>query len=40
MFITKYNASGNTFVIFHTNKKDDYSHLAIQLCKSENTDGG
>ncbi len=39
MTITKYNASGNTFVIFHTNKKDDYSQLAIKLCKSESTDG-
>jgi len=37
--ITKYNASGNTFVIFHTNKRDDYSNLAIKLCKSENADG-
>jgi len=37
--ITKYDASGNTFVIFHTNKREDYSDLAIKLCKSENTDG-
>ncbi|MDB4257294.1 diaminopimelate epimerase [Arcobacteraceae bacterium] len=39
MTITKYNASGNTFVIFHTNKKEDYSDLAITLCEEENTDG-
>jgi len=39
MTITKYNASGNTFVIFHTNKRDDYSDLAIKLCKKENVDG-
>jgi len=39
MTITKYNASGNTFVIFHTNQRDDYSDLAIKLCKKENVDG-
>jgi len=39
MIITKYNASGNTFVIFHTNKREDYSKLAIKLCKEENVDG-
>ncbi len=39
MKITKYDASGNNFVIFHTNKREDYSKLAIKLCKSENTDG-
>lgn len=39
MTITKYNASGNTFVIFHTNQKDNYSNLAITLCKQENVDG-
>ena len=39
MTISKYNASGNTFVIFHTNEKKDYSQLAIELCKQENTDG-
>ncbi len=39
MTYTKYNASGNTFVIFHTNKKQDYSQLAITLCKKENVDG-
>ena len=37
--ITKYNASGNTFVIFHTDEKNDYSKLAIDLCKKENVDG-
>jgi len=39
MIISRYDASGNTFVIFHTNNKKDYSKLAIELCKSENTDG-
>jgi len=39
MIITKYNASGNTFVIFHTNIKDDYSKLAIKLCEKEKVDG-
>jgi len=39
MTITKYDASGNTFVIFHTNEKKDYSQLAIELCKIESTDG-
>jgi len=39
MTITKYNASGNTFVIFHTDHKEDYSQLAINLCKDENVDG-
>lgn len=32
MQISKYNASGNDFVIFHTFKKDDYSRLAKELC--------
>ena len=39
MTITKYNASGNTFVIFHTDKRLDYSKLAIILCGKENVDG-
>ena len=39
MTITKYDASGNNFVIFHTNEKKDYSDLAIKLCKDENVDG-
>lgn len=39
MQYTKYDASGNTFVIFHTNKREDYSSLAIELCKKENVDG-
>jgi len=39
MTITKYNASGNTFVIFHTNTRDDYNKLAIKLCSEEHTDG-
>jgi diaminopimelate epimerase len=37
--ITKYDASGNTFVIFHTNKRDDYSSLAKELCTKYNVDG-
>ena len=32
MFISKYSASGNDFVIFHTFKKVDRSALAIYLC--------
>lgn len=32
MTYTKYSASGNDFVIFHTFVKKDYSSLAIQLC--------
>ena len=32
MFISKYSASGNDFVIFHTFKKVDRSELAKKLC--------
>lgn len=39
MIYTKYDASGNNFVIFHTNQRADYSKLAIDLCKKENVDG-
>ncbi len=39
MQYTKYDASGNTFVIFHTNKREDYSKLAVELCAKENVDG-
>lgn len=39
MKIEKYDASGNNFIIFHTNKRDDYSKLAIKLCDEYNTDG-
>jgi diaminopimelate epimerase len=39
MIYTKYDASGNTFVIFHTTTKKDYSSLAKILCKEENVDG-
>ena len=39
MKYSKYDASGNDFVIFHTNEKKDYSQLAIELCKKENVDG-
>jgi diaminopimelate epimerase len=34
-----YDASGNTFVILYAKEKKDYSTLAIDLCKKENTDG-
>ncbi len=39
MQYSKYDASGNTFVIFHTNERKDYSQLAIELCKKEEVDG-
>lgn len=39
MTIQRYDASGNTFVIFHTEVEKDYSELAVKLCESENTDG-
>jgi diaminopimelate epimerase len=39
MKITKYDASGNNFIIFHTNIKKDYSKLAIKLCADEKVDG-
>lgn len=41
MKYSKYDASGNNFVIFHTNEKKDYSDLAIKLCDKNNfnTDG-
>ena len=32
MTYTKYSASGNDFVIFHTLKNEDYSQKAIELC--------
>ncbi len=32
MFVSKYSASGNDFVIFHTFKKIDRSALAMKLC--------
>ena len=41
MIYSKYDASGNDFVIFHTDIKKDYSSLAIKLCSKEqfDTDG-
>jgi diaminopimelate epimerase len=36
MHISKYNASGNDFVIFHTFKKADRSELAKVLCHRQN----
>lgn len=32
MKVTKYNASGNDFIIFHSHKKEDRSALAKKLC--------
>ncbi|MDE6886406.1 MAG: diaminopimelate epimerase [Helicobacteraceae bacterium] len=32
MWLSKYSASGNNFLIFHTFKKGDYSNLAKKLC--------
>lgn len=32
MIVTKYNASGNDFVIFHSHKKENRGDLAKQLC--------
>jgi len=34
MQVSKYNASGNDFVIFHTFKEEDRSDLAKTLCNS------
>ena len=41
MVYTKYDASGNDFVIFHTDEEKDYSKLAVKLCSKEyfDTDG-
>jgi len=41
MIYTKYDASGNDFVIFHTNNEINYSQLAIKLCSKKyfDTDG-
>ena len=39
MKYTLYDASGNTFVIFHTEIEQDYSNTAKELCKKENVDG-
>jgi diaminopimelate epimerase len=41
MIYTKYDASGNDFVIFHTKEIKDYSNLAKQLCAKDefDTDG-
>jgi diaminopimelate epimerase len=36
MIISKYSASGNDFVIFHTFKKEDRSKLAKKLCDRQN----
>ena len=32
MTYTKYSASGNDFVIFHTFKEEDFTQKAIELC--------
>jgi len=36
MQISKYNASGNDFVIFHTFKEENFSDLAKKLCHRQN----
>jgi len=36
MVVSKYSASGNDFVIFHTFKKEDRSDLAKRLCDRQN----
>ncbi len=36
MIVSKYSASGNDFVIFHTFKKKDRSELAVKLCNRFN----
>jgi diaminopimelate epimerase len=36
MFISKYSASGNDFIIFHSFKKEDRSELAKKLCDRKN----
>jgi len=36
MLVTKYSASGNDFVIFHSFKKENRSELAKQLCDRQN----
>lgn len=36
MFLTKYSASGNDFIIFHTFKELDKKELAIKLCDRHN----
>jgi len=36
MTVSKYSASGNDFVIFHTFKKEDRSNLAKKLCDRQN----
>ncbi len=36
MTVTKYNASGNDFIIFYAEQKQDRSDLAIKLCHRHN----
>jgi len=36
MILSKYSASGNDFVIFHTNTKEDRTELAKTLCHRQN----
>ncbi|WP_457564254.1 diaminopimelate epimerase, partial [Caminibacter sp.] len=36
MVVSKYSASGNDFVIFHTLKKENRSNLARKLCNRQN----
>ena len=35
MTVVKYDASGNDFVIFHSDQEKDYSSLAQKLCNRE-----
>ena len=39
MVVTKYDASGNDFVIFHTDIEKDYSALAKNVCDRKNSIG-
>ncbi len=39
MIITKYDASGNDFIIFHSFKEQNYSTLAKKLCNRKNSIG-
>ena len=39
MTVAKYDASGNDFIIFHSDIEKDYSNLAIKLCNRENSIG-
>ncbi len=40
LIVTKYDASGNDFIIFHDNKKRDRASLAKALCDRQKGVGG